>query len=154
MYLDPGDLRRDREIEKSATSNLACVVPSAALAEQWQLNGLAAALGSYTTDHGRLQASCTNSGRLPPSERSNDRSPTNGGLRVRRAGHHHARALPWTAWQCSPGAYRCHFYCSRCLSALSLLSAPVLPSGVSSLHTPPGLCRAFAPRLYLHPHAF
>ena len=75
MYLDPGDLRRDREIEKSATSNLACVVPSAALAEQWRLNGHAAALGSYTTDHGRLQASCTNSGRLPPSERSNDRSP-------------------------------------------------------------------------------
>ena len=65
-------------------------------------------------------------------------APANGGPRVRRAGHPHARAMPRTAWQSSPGAYRCHSYCSRCLSALSLLSAPVLPSGVSSLHTPPG----------------
>ena len=81
-------------------------------------------------------------------------APANGGPRVRRAGHPHARAMPRTAWQSSPGAYRCHSYCSRCLSALSLLSAPSPAVGRLVASYPPGLCRAFAPRLYLHPHAF
>lgn len=65
----------------------------AAPAEQWRLNGHAAALGSYTTDHGRLQASCTNGGRLPPSERSNDRSPANGEVPVYAALGTPVRAL-------------------------------------------------------------
>ena len=149
MVSGSGDLRRGREIEKSKSSGesqqpLSCL--PAAYRRQWRnTHGRAAAIGSEVTDHGSLQASGTYGGRLPPSERSNDRSPTNGGPRVRRAGHHHARALPRTAWQSSPGAYRCHFYCSRCLSARSLLSAPSPAVGRLVASYPPRAVSGFRP---------
>ena len=72
-------------------------------------------------------------------------APANGGPRVRRAGHPHARAMPRTAWQSSPGAYRCHSYCSRCLSALSLLSAPSPAVGRLVASYPPRAVSGFRP---------
>ena len=74
-------------------------------------------------------------------------APANGGPRVRRAGNPHARAMPRTAWQSSPGAYRCHSYCSGCLSALSLLSAPSPAVGRLVASYPPG-CVGLSPPGY------
>ena len=71
--------------------------------------------------------------------------------RIHRTGRPHTRAVARSVRASSMGASQHHNPALGCLSVIYLLSAPGSAVGPLVASLPPPLCRALAPRLYLHP---
>ena len=110
------------------------------LAAIWhRAQGHSAAAGSEGIDRGHPPSSCTSVGRLPPLGRSNDRSPPKSDAPI-------STALGAPILAISPGRCACLVLVLLSTTILRLgvcrsfirSRGPVLPSGLSSLHSPSG----------------